>query len=37
VFGIFNFRLSSPEPTTIAALGASVVALVSVGMKRRKR
>jgi hypothetical protein len=37
VFGIFSFRITTPEPTTIAALGASIVALTSVGMKRRKR
>jgi len=39
VFGVFDFTITTatPEPTTLAALGASIVALMSVGVKRRKR
>lgn len=39
VFGVFNFDVTSttPEPATIAAMGASIAALVSVGFSRRRK
>jgi len=41
VFGIFEFVVTTatttPEPTTIAALGASIAALVTVGISRRRK
>jgi len=39
VFGIFSFTITTttPEPAAIAALGASIAALVAVGMSRRRR
>jgi hypothetical protein len=38
VFGIFTFDIvGSPEPTTVAAIGASIAALVSVGLSRRRK
>jgi hypothetical protein len=36
VFGTFQVTLTTPEPGTIAAVGAAIAALVSVGMSRRK-
>lgn len=37
VFGTLQLTLTTPEPGTIAAVGAAIAALVSVGMSRRKR
>ena len=39
VWGFLDFKLvsSAPEPGTIAALGAAIVSLVSVGFVRRRR
>jgi hypothetical protein len=39
VMGLFQFTITSPapEPTTIAALGASIIALVTVGVSRRRK
>ena len=37
VFGVLDFDISAPEPTTIAALGSAVAALMSVGMARRRK
>jgi hypothetical protein len=37
VFGVLDFNLSAPEPTTLAALATAVAALVSVGVSRRSR
>lgn len=36
VFGTLELTLTTPEPGTIAAVGAAIAALVSVGMSRRK-
>lgn len=41
VFGVFNFVITTtrdtPEPAAIAALGASIAALVTVGVSRRRK
>jgi len=37
VLGFFDFTITTPEPTTVAALGASIIALVSVGASRRRK
>lgn len=36
VWGVLQLTLTTPEPGTIAAVGAAIAALVSVGMSRRK-
>lgn len=35
-FGSFKFTLNSPEPGTVAALGAAIISLVAMGVVRRR-
>jgi hypothetical protein len=39
VFGVFSFTVAAdaPEPATVAALGGAAVALIAVGVSRRKK
>ncbi len=35
-YGSFKFTLESPEPGTVAALGAAIISLVAMGVARRR-